>query len=225
MGDHGDTTRIGLISMGTTDRPDLLTDYDEVFGPETTVVAVGILDGLAKATIEATLAPAPGEPYIVSTIGDGTMVKVAEAKAKQLIQTRLDELREAGVERTIVACTGDFGEFDRAGLVFQPPKIVDGLFRALGVTRLGILVPEPIHVGMDEDLYAGFGPVVYAANPYEDLALLSAQAARFRDTDVDLVFLDCMGYTAAMGELAREASGKPVLVARVLIAHTVCAFR
>ena len=38
--------------------------------------------------------------------------------------------------------------------------------------------------------------------------------------DVDLVVMDCIGYTVAMKEKVRQLSGKPVLLSRTLAART-----
>lgn len=38
--------------------------------------------------------------------------------------------------------------------------------------------------------------------------------------DVDLVVMDCIGYTVAMKEKVRQISGKPVLLSRTLAART-----
>ena len=50
---------------------------------------------------------------------------------------------------------------------------------------------------------------------------LDRAAKEMAGMDVDLVVLDCIGYTSAMKERVRQLSGKPVVLSRTIAARVV----
>ena len=72
-------------------------------------------------------------------------------------------------------------------------------------------------IRQSEENYRELHPSVKAASPYGSVEKLRATAASFRDEPVSLIVMDCMGFTAELGQLAAEESGKIILVPRVVI--------
>lgn len=211
--------QVGVITMGQAARSDLQVDIDTILAPELEIVGVGIVDGLTKEEIDARYAPAPGEPYIVSMIENQQMVSITETHAKRLIQEKINALDEMGIHATMLLCTCDFGDFQQQGLLLQPPKIIEAMLSALSLKKIGVLVPEEAHIAECQQQYQKYAPLVYNANPYQSMDFLAEQAKRFVGTDVQMILMDCMGYTKAMGETVKRLSGKKVLVPRVLTAN------
>jgi protein AroM len=62
---------------------------------------------------------------------------------------------------------------------------------------------------------------VVGATPYAGGGAVEAAAGELGRARVDLVVMDCMGYTQAMRAAVREATGVPVLLARNVVARVV----
>ena len=62
---------------------------------------------------------------------------------------------------------------------------------------------------------------VVAGSPYGEPEELDRAAKEMAGMDVDLVVLDCIGYTSAMKERVRQLSGKPVVLSRTIAARVV----
>ena len=101
--------------------------------------------------------------------------------------------------------------------VFFPEKILFSLFRAMGVKRLGAIVPKPEQIAASEAYYSEFSPRIRAASPYGPREQIEAAAASFRNSDVDILMTDCMGFTEEAGKMIQAASGKQVFVPRVVV--------
>ena len=101
--------------------------------------------------------------------------------------------------------------------VFVPEKILFSLFRAMGVKRLGAIVPKPEQIEASVAYYSEFSPCICAASPYGPREEIEAAAASFRNSNVDILMTDCMGFTEELGELIQAASGKQVFVPRVVV--------
>jgi protein AroM len=62
---------------------------------------------------------------------------------------------------------------------------------------------------------------VVAGSPYADPAELDLAAEALKDWGVELVVLDCIGFTAAMKARAAEITGAPVVLPRTVLARAL----
>jgi protein AroM len=68
----------------------------------------------------------------------------------------------------------------------------------------------------------GLELVLDAASPYTGTEVdFRAAARRLAARNVDLIVLDCIGFTGEMKRIIREESGKPVILPRTLLGR-VC---
>ena len=58
-------------------------------------------------------------------------------------------------------------------------------------------------------------------SPYGAFEEVEHAAREICSADVDLVVLDCIGYTVAMKEKVREITGLPVVLSRTIAARTI----
>lgn len=87
----------------------------------------------------------------------------------------------------------------------------------MGVKRLGAIVPKSGQIEASMAYYSEFSPRICAASPYGPREEIEAAAVSFRDSGVDMLMADCMGFTEELGELIQAASGKQVFVPRVVL--------
>jgi protein AroM len=207
--------KASIICMGQSHEK----KYEDIFQavPGAKLEIRGILDGMTQACLERDVFPKGDEPFIVSNLADGTEVRIAERAAISLTNGRIAALEAEGFAAALILCTGHFEPPETDVSVLVPERVIPALLRALGVKRLGAIVPEPEQIADSLRQYAEFGPIIRAASPYGSEEALAETAAQFRDERVDLILADCMGFTRALGEIIARHSGKRVFVPRVVL--------
>ena len=208
--------KITVVTMGQSPVDPQTHDVYRMLAQACDVELRGILDGMSEAETE-TLAPEGGELFIVTSLRTGREVRLAERNAIRLVNERLLEAEQSGSAEALILCTGHFDIPEMRMPVFIPEKILFSLFRAMGVKRLGAIVPKPGQIEASMAYYSEFSPRICAASPYGPREEIEAVAASFRDSDVDMLMADCMGFTEELGELIQAASGKQVFVPRVVL--------
>ncbi len=177
----------------------------------------GILDGMTWDELERDVFPKGDEPFIVSNLADGTGIRIAERAAMRLTNERIASLEAEGFAAALILCTGHFEPPETDMTVLVPERVIPALLRALGVKRLGAIVPEPEQIADSLRQYAEFDPVIRASSPYGSAEALAETAKQFRDERLDLILADCMGFTRALGEIIALHSGRRVFVPRVVL--------
>ncbi|HWQ58707.1 MAG TPA: AroM family protein [Clostridia bacterium] len=207
--------KAAVICMGQS-RED---KYEDLFRalPGVELEIRGILDNMTLSDIERDVWPRGGEPFIVSNIADGSEVRIAEAQAIRLVNERILELSQSGFGAALILCTGHFVPPETDMTVLVPERVIPALLGALGVRRLGAIVPEPEQIADSLRQYAEFNPIIRASSPYGSAEELAKTAEQFRDERVDLILTDCMGFTRALGEIVSRHSGKRAFVPRVIL--------
>lgn len=207
--------RAAIVSMGYSNR----SDYGDILGalPGVHAEVRGILDGMSPEDVERKARPQGDELFIVSTLPDGREITIAEDVAKRLTNACLEELSKEGFDAALIVCTGHFSPPKLDMTVLVPERIIPELLRAIGVKKLGSIVPAPEQIEDSSAQYSEFDPIVRAASPFGPKEALQETAASFKDEPVDIILADCMGFTRSMGEVLAAQAGKQVFVPRVVL--------
>ena len=217
--------KIGAITIGQAPRVDVTCDIMDIFDGKIELLQRGGLDGLTRAEIE-TFVPEEGDYVLVSRLTDGSSVTFAERYILGNLQKGIDELEAAGVALIMVFCTGSFPESLQAHVPMVFPcdvlhKVVPLLSKK---SSIAAVTPSPLQLEQNTQKWAGFVDrcVSIAASPYGDWAALEAAAEKIRDMDdVDVVVLDCIGFTQKMKQMFAEKTGKLVVLPRTLLARVI----
>jgi protein AroM len=214
---------IGLLTIGQSPRPDMTADLQPIFAEKADYIEAGALDGLTKKQVES-MKPEPGEHFLVTRLADGSMVTVASRHLSDLMQQQVSRMETEGVCAIMILCTEGFQPFDCSIPVIYPNDVLKSLVpMAAPGGHIGVILPE---AGQMED-FAGIWkqvvPNVTACHgsPYTEDGSLERAAKSFAHTDVDLIVLDCMGYSSIQQKMVHDLSGKPVLLSRTLAAKVL----
>ncbi len=210
-------TKVGLISMGQALRGDIKENIEDILEPDFELVCLGILDDYSYEQIVDRFWAKEGEPFIVSAIADGTTVIIDHSHAYKLINEKLAYLDRLGIEVKMLMCTGEFDDLEYEGILVQPSKMIEATLKGLGVNRIGIIVPEVDQIMDSQQQYRDFNPQIFAASPYEATEHIVDTSYKF-DEDIQIILLDCMGFTMRMKNLVKTATGKNVILPRTLVA-------
>lgn len=213
-------TKMGLVTIGQSPRTDITPDIVDQLPDELEVVEAGALDEFgSRAEVREAVGPREGEPIFVTRMRDGSSVTVDRASVIDLVQARIHELAE-DVSTIAVLCTGDFPDFEADVPILEPSDLLHGWASSIvdGGT-IGVLMPKPEQIEQTFDKWDGFDVVAAAGSPYTDEDEVTP-AAEAIGTDVDIVVMDCMGYTPGMKATVRETTGAGVLLGRSVLAKT-----
>ncbi|MCJ7623731.1 MAG: AroM family protein [Anaerolineaceae bacterium] len=216
--------KIGAVTIGQSPRDDILPEMLEVLGPEYEIIEAGALDGLSLAEVRL-LRPDPGDYVLVTRMADGSDVMVAERLIAPLVQEKVQGLFDLGIALVILLCTGDFPAFETTGLLIRSKEVLFGMVNAVARGRkLGVLCPAESQIPLLTPYWAMIENCeleVCAVSPYDPMTAIEPSAARLKDAGVDLIVMDCMGYTFQMQEQIRRLTGVPVILARGIVARFI----
>ena len=214
---------IGLVTIGQAPRPDMTKDLEPIFGKKLDYIEAGALDGLTLQEVQQ-MAPLPGEHFLITRLADGTAVTVAAHHLTSRLQHQIALLEQQGVSAILILCTEAFAPFACSIPVIYPNDILKALVpMAAPNGHIGIILPEKGQLEDFTRVWRKTVPCVTTAHgsPYAHDGSLECAAKSFASTDIDLIVLDCMGYSAVQQKLASDLSGKPVLLARTLAAKVI----
>ncbi len=189
-------------------------------GPDIEPIEIGALDDLGADAI-ARLAPRAGDQTLVSRLRDGREVTIGKTWTRQRLVELMHDLDTKDLDLIVLLCTGYFEGVHTRTLMVEAQRIVDHTVDAVSEDGRAVGVMVPLATQMDEFHVREHGrtSVVMAhASPYSD--------GRFEDAarelaKTDLIVMHCMGYSEAMRGRVAAVSGKPVLLARRLVANAV----
>ena len=215
--------RLGTITIGQSPRQDVIPEMLPYLGMGVEVLEAGALDGLSYQEIQ-TLKPEPGDYVLVSTLRDGRGVKFAEKHILGRLQDCIDRLEEERVQAIAFICTGKFPDIFRANVpLIYPQVILHQIVPELSCTKkIGVVIPDPAQIEQTRQKWkdSGLDAHVIPWSPYDKKAIGSQlDLTAFNDPSLDLIVMDCIGYTTEMKQLVQQETHKPIILARTLIAR------
>jgi protein AroM len=211
--------KVGLVTIGQSPRTDVTSTMRKMLGSGIELIEKGALDGLTRKEIEK-LAPTAGDYVLVTRLRDGASVRVAKKCILPRVQKCIEKLEEMNVDLTLLLCTGDFSEIKAKRLLIKPDELVSNIvWGILKCGKLGVVVPEEEQIPflMRKWRKKGVSLVMVAANPYGEIRASEEAAAFLAEEDVDLIILDCIGFTPKIKELFRCLTGKPVILPQTIL--------
>ena len=210
---------LGAVTIGQSPREDVLAEMRGLLG-QVPVLQCGALDGVSPAEL-LELSPRPGDPVLVSRLRDGTEVRLAESRILPRLQHCIRVL-EPEARLVLVLCTGSLEGLRSVRTLLLAGSVLQALARGLGPRRLGVLTPAAEQRAAQQERWRDVAleeVVVEAASPYGRQGEVEEAASRLAAAGVDLVVMDCIGYTRAMKAVVREAVECPVLLAVTVLAR------
>ena len=197
--------------MGQSPRDDIVPELAAALGPGREIVQVGVLDGLSAAEIESQRSRG-GRGSIVTRLRSGEEVRVKGSFVARRFEKCVAEL-DGRVEMILVLCTGDLPQLETRVPILYPGPLLRGLTQSLGVKRLGVLTPAAGQVRAQRRRWRSVARRVFVADasPYGPPEAFEQAAERLGRKRVEVVVMDCIGYTRAMQDGVRDKLGVPVL--------------
>ena len=208
-----------VLTIGRAPRDDIVAELRDVLG-NATIEVRGALDDVDDERVDAM------QPFEDADALHTRLPSIADRPArdviisKKLVTEQISSLIERGGDTpTIVGCTGAFSGLPVRANVLLPSTVLAGLVNSLLPSgKLGVLVPIPQQMASFEERWSlPDRPATAVAlkpgtDPSEAIDVL-------RSAGVDLVVLDCFGFSDDTRRAVREGVGRPVLSAVRCTAH------
>ncbi|MFQ3619691.1 MAG: AroM family protein [Spirochaetales bacterium] len=216
--------KIGAMTIGQSPRWDVAEEFLRAVGKEVELLQCGALDDLSKQEIEK-LQPTSGESLLVTRLRDGTEVKIAEkhihARMKQCVSNLLDQ----GAEFLVLFCTGEFPELEGNTIIIKPDVLMEKVVPAiLKKGLLGAVLPSAEQIPLLGAKWekTGLQVELAAVSPYTGTEKdFQRVAYSLAEKKVDLVVLDCIGFTEKIKQVFQNILRCPVVLPRTLLGRIV----
>ncbi len=210
---------IGLIALGHSPREDHESVYDKT-APGIPRKLVGALDGFTPEQAKE-LENKKGESPLICLLSDGSTVEIPLPTLFPYLKKEVEDLARNGAAIAIILCCGGFPRFDCSIPVLLPGMIVPSLVSCLFPGRkIGIVVPNKAQESAAKIHWKKMGieTVSAVASPYGEKGFEKA-GGNFKSMKVDLVVIDCMGFSQKQREKLHNLCDCPVLLPRTLVAR------
>ena len=211
------TKTIGAVTIGQTPRDDLVPRLETALGGSFEILQIGALDGLSEEEIQAEYETSSGA-LLVTRLRGGAEVRIKEGFVSPRLRECVQNL-QGHADLILFLCTGDFPDLESSRPILFPGPLLRNVVSSLSANRVGVLTPAAEQI---EPQRARWGRLVRSvvldhASPYGSWKDLEAAAERLDGAGVDVVAMDCIGYTREMKQLVGAIVGRPVITASSLL--------
>ncbi len=213
--------KLGIITIGQSPRVDLTADMFKVLSKDIEVVEKGLLDEYTLNEVEHLFAPQSGDHILVSRMRDGTQVRLSESQIFNRLQGAILAL-EKEVDVILLLCTGALPKVQSSKPLIMPKPLIKSVVDALRDDhKIGLVIPDAAQRNMIEEWWQsqGIESEICIFSPYdvsEDILNIS-----FRETEIEYVVMDCMGYSEDIKNRISKQTGKKVILPRTLLARII----
>jgi hypothetical protein len=216
--------KLGVLTIGQAPRNDFMQDILPLLSDRFHVLERGALDPFEKNEIIERFSPDFGDKVLVSRMRNGSQVVFAEKYISPLIQDAVKALEKKKCDIILLMCTGKFPEIEHESILIKPQELIPPMINKIAGNKFfGLIIPDE---SQREQMYEWWDKsedelIVHTASPYQSMEALDLAAQAMKADGVDLIFMDCMGYTKAMKRRVEEITGKMVILPRTLITRII----
>ena len=198
--------RIGVLSIGQTPRPDLMTPLERMASAYQ-LVSRGALDTLASHDLPD---PQKAKVPLLTRLRDETEVTLDESFLAPLLQDAVHRLEAEGVIATVLLCAGEFRGLWSARPLIRPFEAAAQVLKSCGVSRIGVIAPTIGQIAPARSKWnrAGFEAAVWTM-PSSQVLIPWLQESM--PTDLGALVFDYVGYPLDVLRRAQAVLSMPVL--------------
>lgn len=220
--DWGSMIATGFVTIGQAPRDDILVSMLPDT-PSTALIQHGALDGLSRSELQE-LQPENDETPFVTRLADGSEALVSKNALMPRLQSAVNRAESDGAGSVVVLCTGAFPSLTSTVPLIFPDRILQANVDALlPFGTIGVVMPHENQMELMQKKWATpeRTMVGYSASPYSSSDRLQEIGRNMHERAVDLIVLDCMGFTAEMKATVAAAVDVPVILANRLVGRVI----
>lgn len=209
--------KVAFVSVGQTPRfdlvPDLLTQLDLPIA----ATEFGCLDGLSEQEITA-LAPHPSEQAIVTRLADGSDIVLSKPRMAERMAQIVSRFAPSDFELVVILTTGLFRDFESRCPTVNAQRAIESGILSLASQGTAVGLIQPLAQQVDEialPALSAYRVLKSHASPGDKAELAQALVDL---AESEIIVLNSVSFTDADRLMVTRASGKPVVLARRLVA-------
>lgn len=217
--------RLGTITIGQAPRADITPIFTSHIPKDVKCIHLGVLDNLDKQTINDIYHPKMGEAILTTRLLDGTSVILGKTAVQKSLQLKIDELQKRQCSIITLLCTGEFhGLTCEQSLLIEPDQIIPHTISAIiGNRKVGVIVPLKEQIISEAIKWQVLKnpPLFAVSSPYIGTEKTLTDATKeLLNQGVNLIVLDCMGFTQSHQMIVKQSSGQvPIILSNALLAR------
>ncbi|MGO4571248.1 AroM family protein [Microvirga sp. 2TAF3] len=208
---------MAFVSVGQTPRLDIVPDMLSQLDLPIAATEFGGLDGLSDVEIAA-LTPRTSEQAIITRLADGSDIVLSKPRIAERMAAIVSRFAPYDFDLVVILSTGLFREFDSRCPTVNAQRAIESGILALASqgTAIGIVQPLAQQVyEVEVPALSAYRVLMSHASPGDRGALAEALVDL---AESEIIVLNSVGYTEADRAMVARASGKPVVLARRIVA-------
>jgi DNA-binding NarL/FixJ family response regulator len=209
--------RVAFLSVGQTPRMDVVPEILAQLDLPIAATEFGALNGLSDREI-VELAPSPSEHSLATRLSDGSNVVVSKPRVAERLAGILAQFGPSDFDLVVILSTGLFRDFESRCPTVNAQRAIEAGILALAAHGDAIGIVQPLAQQVQEvsiPALASYRVLVSHASPGDRDALARALVDL---AESEIIVLNSVGFSEADRTMVARASGKPVVLARRLVA-------
>ena len=212
--------KVMFVSVGQSPRSDLIGDILANLDIPIEALELGALDGLSAREID-NLRVRPGETSIVTRLADNSEIVVSKARIGERMAQLVAAFRPNEFDLVVILSTGLFRDFDSTCLTVNAQRALESAVFSLAAQGSSVGLIQPLERQINELDIPALQPYRITASHALDNDKQSLARALFDLADCEIIVLNSVSFSEADREMAAKVTGKPVVLARRIIASAV----
>lgn len=216
-------TKLGLLALGESPCSDIADTFVRLLGSRIVTVVRGALDGLDASCLRS-MGAKTGEVPLETRLRSGKTFGLSKSRVMPRLVQAAQELSQT-CDRVLLLCSGEFPELAQSCPdVIQPIVMLRGILAGAARARcLGLIGPADDLPAAPEQWYPYVPNVICApASSTQPVGEIVEAGCVLAEQGVQMIYMDCMGFTEAHRQAVARSTGLPVLAAATLTARVLC---
>jgi protein AroM len=212
--------KVMFVSVGQSPRADLIGDILANLDMPVEALELGALDGLSAREIDE-LRVRPGETSIVTRLADNSEIVVSKPRIGERMAQLVAAFRPNEFDLVVILSTGLFREFESTCLTVNAQRALESAVISLAAQGSPVGLIQPLERQINELDIPALQPYRVTASHALDNDKQSLARALFDLADCEIIVLNSVSFSEADREMATKVTGKPVVLARRIIASAI----
>jgi DNA-binding CsgD family transcriptional regulator len=209
--------RVAFVGVGQSPRLDVVPEVIAQLDLPIAVTEFGALDGLSDRDI-ADLAPSVSEHSLITRLSDGSDVVVSKPRVAERLARILAQFAPGDFDLVVILSTGLFRDFESRCPMVNAQRAIEAGILALAAHGDVIGIVQPLAQQVQEvsiPALASYRVLLSHASPGDRDGLARALVDL---AESEIIVLNSVGFSEVDRAMVARASGKPVVLARRLVA-------
>ncbi|CDN55768.1 AroM family protein [Neorhizobium galegae bv. officinalis bv. officinalis str. HAMBI 1141] len=212
--------RVMFLSVGQTPRADLIGDMLTNLDVPIEALEIGALDGLSKAEIDD-LKVRPGEQSIITRLADNTDIVVSKPRIAERMAKIAAAFHPNEFDLVVILSTGLFRDFESTCPTVNAQRAMESAVISLAAHGASVGLIQPLQQQIAELDIPALAPYKICASYAADGDRKLLAGALVDLADAEIIVLNSVSFTEADRQMVAKASGKPVVLARRIVASAI----